>query len=163
MTTWDVMMAAIADEFSDLSQPDQTTRAILRLLLAALLGGLLGFEREHRGKAAGVRTHMLVALGSALFVLVPQLAGVHEDAISRVIQGLTAGVGFLCAGTILKNGSDEGKVKGLTTSAGLWLTTAVGVTVGFGHLATAVLGTLLALFTLQVIPHFVGLEEKPRD
>lgn len=163
MTTWDVMKAAIADEFSDLSQADQATRAILRLLLAVLLGGLLGFEREHRGKAAGMRTHMLVALGSALFVLVPQLAGAQEDAMSRVIQGIVAGVGFLCAGTILKGGTDEGKVKGLTTSAGLWLTTAVGVAVGFGHLATAVLGTLLALLTLQVTPHFINLVEKPRE
>jgi putative Mg2+ transporter-C (MgtC) family protein len=69
---WDTIVSTFVDEFSDLPDAEQLTRLTVRLLLAALLGGLLGLQREHQGKAAGVRTHMLVALGSALFVLVPR-------------------------------------------------------------------------------------------
>ncbi|BBP83067.1 MULTISPECIES: MgtC/SapB family protein [unclassified Pseudomonas] len=155
MTWWDQVLATLANEFSDLDDPTQATRVTLRVLLAALLGGLLGFEREQHGKAAGIRTHMLVALGAALFVLAPQMAGAESDALSRVIQGIVAGIGFLCAGTILKRDS-EAEVKGLTTAAGLWLTTAIGVTVGLGREATAVLATLLALVILNLLPHLVS-------
>lgn len=161
MTAWDVFVAILADEFSDLSRLDQSIRVILRLLLAAVLGGLLGFEREHRGHAAGVRTHMLLTLGAALFVLTLEQAGAGHDAMSRVIQGIVAGVGFLCAGTILKS-RDTVQVKGLTTSAGLWLTTAIGVAVGLGHQATAVLCTLLGLFILNVVSWLINRLEKSR-
>ena len=116
-----------------------------------LLGGLLGWEREHAGKAAGVRTHMLVAMGAALFVLVAQQAGIEAADNSRVLQGIIAGVGFLGAGTILK-GDAESQVKGLTTAAGIWLTAAIGVAAGLGREATAVLSTVLALVVLWAIP-----------
>lgn len=129
--------------------------------MAALLGGLLGFEREQHGKAAGVRTHMLVALGAALFVLVPQMAGAEHDAMSRVIQGLTAGIGFLCAGTILKRDRMD-EVKGLTTAAGLWSTTAIGVTVGLGYEATALLAALVVLAILNLLPHLLGRFDRPQ-
>ncbi|WP_349568857.1 MgtC/SapB family protein [Azotobacter salinestris] len=162
MTAWDVFVATLVQEFSDLSELEQTIRVGLRLLLAAVLGGLLGFEREHHGHAAGVRTHMLVALGAALFVLIPEQDGAQNDALSRVIQGIVAGIGFLCAGTILKS-RDLTHVKGLTTSAGLWLTTAIGVAVGLGHQATAVLGTLLGLFTLNVVSWLINRLEKDRN
>ncbi len=152
---WNEISQTLADEFSDLSDPSQATRIVLRLLLAALLGGVLGLEREHRGKAAGVRTHMLVAMGAALFVLVPQLNGAGDDAMSRVIQGIVAGLGFLCAGTILKSG-DLNHVKGLTTAAGIWLTAAIGITVGLGKEATAVLATVLALIILFAVPGLVA-------
>lgn len=142
--------ATLASEFADLGQVEQIVRASLRLLLAALLGGLLGFEREAKGKAAGLRTHMLVTLGAALFVMPLSQAGAPPDALSRVIQGIAAGIGFLCAGTILKNGSGE-QVKGLTTAAGLWLSTTIGIAVGLGHAATAVLGTLAALLVLHAL------------
>jgi putative Mg2+ transporter-C (MgtC) family protein len=132
--------------------------------MAAVLGGILGFEREHKGKAAGVRTHMLVALGAALFVLVPQMSGSQADAMSRVVQGVIAGIGFLGAGTILKNQEgDEGHVKGLTTAAGLWMTAAIGVSAGLGREATAVLSTLLALLILGVMPRIVKLIDKDKD
>ena len=85
----------IATEFSDLPDAGQATRVMLRLLLAALLGGLLGIEREQKGKAAGVRTHMLVAMGAALFVLVSQQSGMLSADLSRVVQGVVAGIGFL--------------------------------------------------------------------
>jgi len=157
---WQQVGNTVVSEFSDLTDPTLLTRAVLRLLVAALLGGLLGWEREHQGKAAGVRTHMLVAMGAALFVLVSQQIGMQADDMSRVIQGITAGVGFLCAGTILK-GNRLGDVKGLTTAAGLWLTAAVGVAAGLGRESTAVLGTLLALAVLALVPALVGAMAKP--
>jgi putative Mg2+ transporter-C (MgtC) family protein len=118
--------------------------------VAAILGGVLGWERERMGKSAGLRTHMLVALGAALFVLVPQQAGVTDADMTRVLQGLVAGVGFLGAGTIIK-GSSEADVKGLTTAANIWLTAAIGMSVGLGREATAVLSTLLAFVILSTI------------
>ncbi|SDU02410.1 MgtC/SapB family protein [Halopseudomonas salegens] len=150
MSTWEVILATLTNEFSDLSDVEQATRVTLRLVLAAFLGGVLGYERESLGKAAGVRTHMLVCLGAALFVLAPDQAGAMDDAMSRVIQGVVAGVGFLCAGTILK-ADNLTEVRGLTTAAGIWLTAAIGVAVGLGHEATAVLATLLALFILHFL------------
>jgi putative Mg2+ transporter-C (MgtC) family protein len=127
-------------------------RIVIRLLLAAALGGVLGYERERRGKAAGMRTHMLVALGSTLFVLVPQQAGMHMTDLSRVLQGIVTGVGFLGAGTILK-ARDEAHLHGLTTAAGVWLTAAIGVTVGLGRDVTAILSTVLAVIILAYVPH----------
>src|SRR5688572_24882155 len=96
------VLDTVAAEFSDVGDIAQLTRIVVRLMLAAVIGFMLGFEREQQGKAAGVRTHMLVAIGSALFVLIPQQTGIEPADMSRVIQGLVAGVGFLCAGTILK-------------------------------------------------------------
>ena len=151
---------SFVSEFSDLPDAGQVTRILLRLTLAALLGGLLGIEREQKGKAAGVRTHMLVAMGAALFVLVSQQAGMPSADLSRVVQGIIAGIGFLGAGTILKGG-DEEKVKGLTTAAGIWLTAAIGVAAGMGREATAVLSTLLVLGIFSLMPRVVRLLEKP--
>ena len=157
---WQQVLDTLVSEFSDLPDVAQTTRVLLRLTLAALLGGLLGIEREQKGKAAGVRTHMLVAMGAALFVLLSQQAGLLGADQSRVIQGIIAGIGFLGAGTILK-GNDEDKVKGLTTAAGIWLTAAIGVAAGLGREATAVLSTLLTLVIFSLMPRVVGWLEKP--
>ena len=122
---WHPIWQAIQAEFADITDEREVTQVLVRLLMAALLGAVLGFEREHKGKSAGVRTHMLVSLGAALFVLSPSMAGADEQALSRVIQGIVAGIGFLGAGTILKgNGQDTSHVKGLTTAAGLWMTAA---------------------------------------
>lgn len=160
MSTWEVILATLTSEFSDLSDIEQATRVTLRLLLAAFLGGILGYERERQGKAAGVRTHMLVCLGAALFVLAPEQGGAMDDAMSRVIQGVVAGVGFLCAGTIIKS-DGLAEVTGLTTAAGLWLTAAIGVAIGLGHEATAILATLLALFILHLLPLILEKDDKP--
>jgi putative Mg2+ transporter-C (MgtC) family protein len=156
-STWEVVARTVASEFSDLPDVEQFTRLLVRLVLSAVLGGLLGMERELHGKAAGVRTHMLVSLGAALFVLVPQQAGMDPADLSRVIQGVVAGVGFLCAGTILKLGDGNGNasvgddhVKGLTTAAGLWLTAAIGIASGLGREMTALLTTLLAIGILSL-------------
>ncbi|KAA0693186.1 MgtC/SapB family protein [Halopseudomonas laoshanensis] len=159
MSTWEVILATLTSEFSDLSDIEQATRVTLRLVLAAFLGGLLGYERESQGHAAGIRTHMLVSLGAALFVMSPDQAGAMDDAMSRVIQGVVAGVGFLCAGTILKS-DNLTEVKGLTTAAGIWLTAAMGVSVGLGHEATAVLATILSLFILHVVPLVLERDKK---
>ncbi|MDG9918745.1 MgtC/SapB family protein [Pseudomonas juntendi] len=149
---WQVIQA----EFADVTDASEVTRILLRLLMAAVLGAVLGLEREHRGKSAGVRTHMLVSLGAALFVLAPSMAGADAQALSRVIQGIVAGIGFLGAGTILKgNGKDTSHVKGLTTAAGLWMTAAIGTAAGMGREATALISTVLALLVLATMPVLV--------
>ncbi|AGU48164.1 putative transporter, mgtc family [Variovorax paradoxus B4] len=154
------VLDTVAAEFSDVGDIAQLTRIVVRLMLAAAIGFMLGFEREQQGKAAGVRTHMLVAIGSALFVLIPQQTGIVPADMSRVIQGLVAGVGFLCAGTILKQGKDEHHVQGLTTAAGLWMTAAIGMACGLGREVTAVLSALLALAVLALVPRLVDLVER---
>ncbi|HYW56140.1 MAG TPA: MgtC/SapB family protein [Polaromonas sp.] len=157
---WQQVVSTVATEFSDLPDAAQTTRMLVRLLMAALLGGLLGWERESKGQAAGVRTHMLVAMGAALFVVVSAQIEMGQEDLSRVIQGIVAGVGFLCAGTILKS-DNQGDVKGLTTAAGLWLTAAVGVAAGLGRETTAVLATVLALAILSLMPVLIRTRAKP--
>nr|MBF0683544.1 MgtC/SapB family protein [Pseudomonas sp.] len=125
----------------------------LRLMMAMLLGGLLGYERESRGAAAGLRTHMLVSLGSALFVLAPLQGGMEIGDLSRVMQGVVAGIGFLGAGTIIKLRSD-GEIHGLTTAASIWVASAVGIAAGTGRESMAVLATIFSLFTLAVLKRF---------
>ena len=148
---WHEVWRGLQEDFSDLPGPAAVTKLVVRLLLAALLGGLVGVQRERVGKAAGLRTHMLVAVGSAFFVLIPDQAGMQLADLSRVLQGILTGIGFLGAGTILKRTEQE-QIQGLTTAAGLWLTAAVGIAAGMGREASAILGTVLALIILALIP-----------
>ncbi len=148
---WQDVWTTAVSEFSDIPNAAQLTRIALRLLVAAALGGLLGYERELRGKSAGLRTHMLVAIGAALFVMIPHQAGASSSELSRVMQGLIAGVGFLGAGSIIV-GTKEAEAKGLTTAAGIWVTAAIGVAAGLGRESTAVLSTTVALLILFVVP-----------
>lgn len=148
---WQEIWNTVVAEFSDIPDAAQVTRITLRLLVAAILGGLLGYERERQGKSAGVRTHMLVAIGAALFVLIPQQAGASSTDLSRVLQGLIAGVGFLGAGAIIM-GTKDVETRGLTTAAGIWVTAAIGMAAGMGRESTAVLSTLIALIVLSVVP-----------
>jgi len=149
----DIVLHTISRELSDVQDLEQATKVVFRLLLAALLGGLLGFERETSGKSAGLRTHMLVAMGASMFLTIAQLTGVSAAESSRVIQGVIAGVGFLGAGAILKSSRHgEEDVKGLTTAAGIWFTAAIGVAVGVGEETTAIFCTVLALTVLAVVP-----------
>ncbi len=141
---------AVREEFSDLGDAGDLTRVVVRLTVAVVLGAMLGYERESVGASAGLRTHMLVSLGSALFVLIPLQAGMPLMDVSRVVQGVTAGVGFLGAGAILKSQS-ENQITGLTTAAGVWLTAAVGVAAGMGREGTAVLSALFALAILSLL------------
>lgn len=155
---WHESWLTIQQEFSDLGNAHELTRVILRLMMAVLLGGLLGYERESIGAPAGQRTHMLVALGSAIFVLVPQQAGIALADLSRVLQGVVAGIGFLGAGAILKL-RDENDIKGLTTAASVWLTAAIGVAAGMGREMTAVVSAVLAFVILSLLRQ----KEKDRE
>jgi len=146
---WTQIWVTVQQEFSDLANFEDITRVSLRLSVALLLGALLGYERESVGAAAGLRTHMLVALGSALFVLIPSQAGMRIEDISRVMQGVTAGIGFLGAGAIIKLRNED--IKGLTTAAGIWLTAAVGVAAGMGLEATAVLSAAFGWVVLALL------------
>ena len=156
---WDRIVDTVLAEFSDAADVEQITRILTRLALVAFLGGVLGYERENRGKAAGIRTHMLVCMGAAMFVLVPQQAGMPTADMSRVIQGVVAGIGFLGAGAIVKN-SREDDVHGLTTAAGVWMTAAIGIACGLGRESTALLSTLLTLIILAGMPKFRGREDR---
>ncbi len=151
MSMLEEIWTTILSEFSDIPDATQVTRIALRLSVAAVLGGLLGFERAQQGKSAGVRTHMLVAMGAALFVLIPQQAGVSSADLSRVLQGVVAGVGFLGAGAIFM-GTKEVEPRGLTTAAGIWVTAAIGMAAGMGRESSAVLSTFIALLILSVVP-----------
>ncbi|CAN5645469.1 MgtC/SapB family protein [soil metagenome] len=148
---WDQIINVLRAEFSDVADVGQIVRILVRLLMAALLGGILGYEREQKGKAAGLRTHMLVAMGAALFVLIPQQNGMEIGDMSRVIQGVIAGIGFLGAGAIIKLRTED-DVRGLTTAAGVWMTAAIGIACGLGRESTAVLSTFLALGVLMLLP-----------
>jgi putative Mg2+ transporter-C (MgtC) family protein len=143
---------AIAAEFTDLGDVGTAATVCFRMVLAAALGGALGYERQSKGKSAGVRTHMLVGLGAALFVMAPSLRGFEAEPLSRVIQGIVAGIGFLGAGAIVKGRPGE-EIYGLTTAASIWMTAAIGITVGMGRAATAILSGALALLILAVMDH----------
>jgi putative Mg2+ transporter-C (MgtC) family protein len=131
--------------------------ALSRLGLAMVLGAVVGWQRERVHSNAGLRTHMLVCLGAAFFVLASVQSGQTSADISRVIQGIVAGIGFLGAGTILKM-TDRLEVHGLTTAASIWLTAAIGVGAGLGHLWLPVLGAAFAWVVLGP----VGRIEKAR-
>jgi putative Mg2+ transporter-C (MgtC) family protein len=124
---------------------------ILRLFAAAAIGGCIGLDREVRRKPAGMRTHALVALGSALVTLVVMrfdTKGEHVDAVSRAIQGIIAGVGFLGGGAILK--AEHEMVSGLTTAASIWLVASLGIACGVGQWVAALIALAFALIILIV-------------
>ena len=128
----------------------ELTRVTIRLLAAMLLGAIVGVEREARGKPAGLRTHMLVSLGSALFVVVPLELGMPLAEVARIAQGVATGVGFIGAGAILKL-SEAREIQGLTTAATIWMTAAVGMTVGLGGLGIGALSVALTWVILAII------------
>lgn len=152
---WQTIVDTVSHEFGDLEDLAGAVRVAFRLVIAAALGGALGYERESKGKSAGLRTHMLVALGAAMFLMVPEQMGAQDADLSRVIQGLVAGIGFLGAGAIVKGKPGE-EVEGLTTAAGIWMTAAIGMAVGLGRETTAILSTVMALVVLAVFCNGVG-------
>ena len=124
---------------------------LARISAAALLGGVLGLERELKGHWAGLRTHMMVSIGSAIFVVGGlDVAGGEHESVNRVIQGIASGIGFLGAGTILKLG-DKQEIKGLTTASSIWLAAALGVTAGLAEYALSVAAVVVSLFVLGVL------------
>ena len=148
--------------------PHDWLNLTFRLTVALIAGGVVGWNRQLSGKAAGLRTHMLVSLGAALFALVPLIASnsTSVDSLSRAIQGVATGVGFLGAGEILHQSTQEmGKpqVRGLTSAAGIWVTAALGLIAGCGLWELGVIGTLMTLFTLSVAKKIEKVAFKNRD
>lgn len=151
---WEELTAGLPDA-------RQLAHVLIRLVAATLLGALVGAQRERAGKPAGLRTHMLVTLGTAVFVLACSAVGMDSDGLSRVIQGVVTGIGFIGAGSILKL-NEERDVKGLTTAASVWMTAAVGVAVGLGSLGVALLATLFTLIVLALAGLYDLRSEKKR-
>ncbi len=143
--------STLVSEFSDVPDASTLVRITARLVIAAVLGGILGYERELKGRSAGVRTHMLVAVGAALFVIGPMQSGMEIGDLSRVLQGIVQGIGFLGAGAILVR-SAQRQVEGLTTAANIWATAGIGVIAGLGLEATAILSTVIVLIILAAVP-----------
>jgi putative Mg2+ transporter-C (MgtC) family protein len=123
---------------------------IIRVIAAVILGGILGLQREKAGKPAGLRTHMIVCLGTAVVVLACLASSMDMSGLSRVIQGIVTGIGFIGAGSILKL-SEQREIRGLTTAAGLWMTAAIGVAIGLGSLGVALIGTGATFIVLSLI------------
>lgn len=139
----------------------QIVRVTVRLLAALAVGTAIGLQREITHKTAGLRTHMLVALGTALFVVGAVESGEKAESLARVIQGIATGIGFLGGGAILKL-TDQREVHGLTTAAGIWMTAAASATAALGQIAVAVIGTLFGLAVLIVFRTFEKEFEHPQ-
>ena len=145
------MIETILEEISfGLPDAHQFWRIFMRLVVAMIVGAVVGVQRERWGKPAGIRTHMLVALGAALFVIGPMEFGMLQSDLSRVIQGLVTGIGFLGAGAILKL-EDKREIEGLTTAAGIWMTAAMGLAAGLGRFGLALISVIFAWFVLAVV------------
>ncbi|WP_317108036.1 MgtC/SapB family protein [Chroococcidiopsis sp. SAG 2025] len=137
--------------------PNDWLSICFRLAMALVFGAILGLERQIGRKPAGLRTHMLVSLGSALLILIPlQIVATAEegrDAISRVIQGIAAGVGFIGAGEILRETQSQARidrVRGLTSAAATWVSAGLGIAAGCGLWQTGLVSSVLALIVLTV-------------
>jgi putative Mg2+ transporter-C (MgtC) family protein len=154
-------MNVLIDELTaGLPHGTELLRVLIRLLGAMLAGAVLGLQRERAEKPAGLRTHILVALGAAIFVVVPSQLGIDQAGLSRVIQGIATGIGFLGGGVILKHAS-ESKIEGLTTAADIWTTAAIGVAIGLGGLGIGLITTALAWIVLSVLYQAQGRAKYP--
>jgi putative Mg2+ transporter-C (MgtC) family protein len=138
------------DELVLIPQWDLALQVVIRLLIAAVLGGSIGYERELKGKAAGIRTHMLVCVGTAIIIIVARLDGIPMAEMSKVIEGIVAGIGFIGGGVILKL-TQEREIRGITTAAGIWTTAAIGIAVGLGQVWIAVVSALAVWLILSVL------------
>lgn len=154
----DILWKELSSGMPDLGQ---LLHVLIRLAAATLLGAIVGYQREKAGKPAGLRTHMLVSLGTAVFVLTCSVAGMSSDGLSRVIQGVATGIGFIGAGNILKL-DKEHQIEGLTTASGIWMTAAIGMAVGLGALGVALLSTLFTVFILVLAVFMDDRDKKNR-
>lgn len=132
------------------------SQIIIRLLLSAVLSGLIGLERQVHRRSAGLRTHILVSLGSCLIMLTSvYVFAIYKEVVSvdpaRIAAGVITGIGFLGAGTIIR---DREGVRGLTTAASLWMVAAIGLAVGCGFSNAAVFATVLTLVVLFLLRYF---------
>ncbi|QQA43707.1 MgtC/SapB family protein [Pelagovum pacificum] len=149
------MWSTLADEVTPHFAVVSPTSAVVRLVAALVLAGAIGFEREWRAKTAGLRTHMLIGIAAALFVLVGQEISALDfgndskrtDPI-RLIEAVTAGVAFLGAGLIFQH---QGKVRNVTTGASMWLAGAIGLTCGVGQVPLAAMATLITIGVIAVL------------
>ena len=148
----------IVSEFSDIPDAEAVTRILVRLSVATLLGAVIGYEREVKSKSAGLRTHMLVSVGTAMFVIGPMRAGMEIADMSRILQGVVQGIGFLGAGAIVM-GNLRQRTQGLTSAASIWATAAIGMSAGLGMELTAILATLFVITILAIVPSIKQLEE----
>lgn len=148
---------ALAADFRDSFRAVSPFIAVIRLFFAALLGAVIGFERELHARTAGLRTHMLIAMSACLFTLIAfeivatdtGSGGLQQSTDPlRLIEAVTAGVAFLAAGSIITSG---GKIAGLTTGAGMWMAGAIGLACGSGRMPLAMLATGLALIVLWLL------------
>lgn len=135
---------------ADWPATDQLLDTAFRLLLAAFVGALPGAQREQLGMPAGLRTHMLVSIGAAIFVMAALEAGASMGDTTRVIQGLATGIGFVGAGAIMK-ANHEHHVHGLTTATSVWLTAALGTAVGAKRIWLPIAGSVLGLVVLAAL------------
>ena len=129
--------------------PTTFSQAFLRLALAAVLGGAIGLEREYHRKPAGLRTNMLIALGSALFSILSVELGAGAGSPDRVASQVVTGIGFLGAGAILRSGEN---IHGLTTAATIWVNAAIGMAAGIGSYVVATGAAALTLIVLAILP-----------
>ncbi|MFC1916077.1 MgtC/SapB family protein [Chloroflexota bacterium] len=127
----------------------------LRLLLAAALGALIGYQRERAKKPAGIRTHVLISVGAALFTVVSIYGFAGGDDTARVAAGVVGGIGFLGAGAIIRGRGGEGIVVGLTTAATIWAVAGIGLAAGAGLYLVSAVATAIVLAVL-FIPHTIG-------
>lgn len=158
------LAAALSADFNAPLEALPAATVLMRMLMACLLGAVIGLEREIHARTAGLRTHMLVSLASCLFALIAwEMIAIdlpdgvrHTTDPLRLIEAVTAGVAFLAAGSIITSG---GRVHGLTTGAGMWMAGAIGLACGTGKLTLAIMATLLAvtvLWILRRVSHSVG-------
>ena len=138
---------------------------VVRMGAAVLAGGVIGWDRQRGGQPAGLRTHMLVALGAALVVSIPLRSGMADA--SRAIQGVATGIGFLCAGDILHHVRDgHERVKGLTSAAALWVTAAIGMVAALGawrHVVVGTVATMLILIVMKPLEARIRRNEEGRE
>ena len=159
------MAAAWQDYFGVLPDGPEVVRLGLRLLTALFVGACIGLQREVTHHSAGLRTHILVALGSALLVISGSQSGMSSGDVSRIIQGIVTGIGFLGGGAILKL-TNEREIRGLTTAAGIWMTAAISIAAGLGRIITALTALVFTLVVLSVLIRFekrLGVREIYRD
>lgn len=146
-------MDRIIDELSrSLPDLEHLMRILGRLTVALIIGAGIGLQRQVAHKAAGLRTHMLVALGTALLLVSASDAGLATADVSRIVQGIITGIGFLGGGAILKL-TDQQEIRGLTTAAGIWLTAAASAAAGLGQTVAALIGLIFALIVLVLMGH----------
>jgi putative Mg2+ transporter-C (MgtC) family protein len=137
--------------------PTPLSEAFLRLALAAVLGGAIGLEREYRHKPAGLRTNMLIALGSALFSILSVELGSGAGSPDRIAAQVVTGIGFLGAGAILRTGDH---IHGLTTAATIWVNAAIGMAAGLGSYTVATVASVITLLVLALLPAMEEFVEK---